>query len=165
MVEADGVRSGSISRNLIMCASDIRKENKDLKATLLALKSEMQAISAAALEENRQLRSEIEAARADNFAMRGEKLRHSHGISKNDRDGAYQLPFRFTVEEFAAIAALSEETIRRKIRCRKIVAFGPPYLIPRGELEKLGISLKDVAESHSCRFLNRGEDLEIADAI
>lgn len=58
------------------------------------------------------------------------------------------LPLRLTVEEFAHIARICPETVRRDIRARKIKAKGRPYLIPRGELLKVDINPADVTEAH-----------------
>jgi hypothetical protein len=55
------------------------------------------------------------------------------------------LPLRLTVPEFARLVRLCEETIRRMIRARQIEADGPPFLIPRRELEKFGVSPLDAA--------------------
>lgn len=56
------------------------------------------------------------------------------------------LPLRLTVEEFARLTRLSAKTIQRSIRSRSIEARGRPYLIPRRELEKFGISPAEVTE-------------------
>lgn len=92
----------------------------------------------ALLEENRQLRQEIDALRAQRYADRGEGIRR-----------AASLPLRLTVAEFARLSRRCEETIRRMIRARQLGAEGPPYLIPRRELEKMGVSLADAAETFS----------------
>lgn len=92
------------------------------------------------LAENRQLRIEIDSLRAELFAARGEQIRHA----QNKR-----LPLRLTVPEFAKIVRLCDETIRRQIRSRQIEASGQPFLIPRRELEKFGVSLADAEELFS----------------
>jgi Helix-turn-helix domain len=60
----------------------------------------------------------------------------------------FVLPLRLTVDEFARISRLCPETIRRMIRRREIEAFGTPYLIPRRELLKIGISPGEVTAEH-----------------
>ena len=60
----------------------------------------------------------------------------------------FNLPLRLTVEEFARIARVCPETVRRDIRARKIKAKGRPYLIPCGELLKVDISPGEVTEAH-----------------
>ena len=60
----------------------------------------------------------------------------------------FSLPLRLTVEEFARIARICPETVRRDIRARKIKAKGRPYLIPCGELLKVDINPSDVTEAH-----------------
>jgi len=61
---------------------------------------------------------------------------------------AFCLPLRLTVDEFARIARICPETVRRDIRARKIKAKGRPYLIPCGELLKVDINPGEVTAAH-----------------
>lgn len=63
-------------------------------------------------------------------------------------DSNFRLPLRLTVDEFARIARICPETVRRDIRARKIKARGRPYLIPCGELLKVDINPSDVTQAH-----------------
>lgn len=63
------------------------------------------------------------------------------------------LPLRLKVSEFAELVRLCHETVRRKIRSREIRATGRPHMIPRGELEKFGVSLVDAAELYARSFI------------
>ena len=63
-------------------------------------------------------------------------------------DQKFQLPLRLTVDEFARIARICPETVRRDIRAQKIKARGRPYLIPCGELAKVDINPGDVTDVH-----------------
>ncbi|MDO8539495.1 MAG: helix-turn-helix domain-containing protein [Opitutaceae bacterium] len=82
------------------------------------------------------MRVELDALRAENFALRSEKIRR-----------AASLPLRLTLPEFASLVRLSDITIRRMVKSRQIEAHGPPYLIPRRELEKFGVSMADAGEA------------------
>ena len=62
--------------------------------------------------------------------------------------GRFVLPLRLTVEEFARISRICPETVRRMIRRREIGAHGKPYLIPCGELLKVGIKPGEVTAEH-----------------
>lgn len=62
--------------------------------------------------------------------------------------GSFTLPLRLTVGEFGRICRICDETVRRMIRRGEIFAHGKPYLIPRRELIKMGISPADVTEEH-----------------
>jgi len=62
--------------------------------------------------------------------------------------GSFTLPLRLTVGEFGQICRICNETVRRMIRRREILAHGKPYLIPRSELLKMGINPADVTEEH-----------------
>lgn len=89
---------------------------------------------AALLEENRQLKEERAARQAEAYAKRDEKIR------------AATLPLRLTVQEFGSLVRLCDESVRRLIRSRQIEAYGQPFLIPRRELEKLGVNQAEAAE-------------------
>ena len=74
----------------------------------------------------------------------------AQGVPVRDVTGnqKFQLPLRLTVDEFARIARICPETVRRDIRARKIKARGRPYLIPCCELAKVDINPCDVTEVH-----------------
>jgi hypothetical protein len=57
------------------------------------------------------------------------------------------MPLRLTVQEFAKLIRVCDETVRREIKARNIDAQGRPHLIPRRELEKFGVSVADAAEA------------------
>lgn len=92
----------------------------------------------ALLEENRQLRIELDRAHAGLATLRG-------GV----KTPAATLPLRLTVGEFARLVRCCDETIRRMIHAREIEAKGQPFLIPRRELEKFGVSLADAAQHYA----------------
>jgi len=76
---------------------------------------------------------------------------HTHRAWARPREGDKVLPLRLTVGEFAFLVRQGEETIRREIRARLIAAQGRPYLIPRRELEKFGVTIAE-AEAYYDSF-------------
>lgn len=56
-----------------------------------------------------------------------------------------RLPSVLNTEEFAFLVRYAPQVVRRKIRQKRIKAFGRPARIPCRELEKYGVNLGDAA--------------------